>query len=123
MVESLADTTLRQSPRARRLLFHMPASFNPLHTHSRQMLRVLTTIKRGDLDPVLWEPRGNGHETLIQALCHDLHMVHVVSPYGTLRRRRISSTQSPWRNRIIRTSIPTGIGNSRLHSPWKEHRP
>ncbi|MDB6018871.1 MAG: hypothetical protein JWR19_3360 [Pedosphaera sp.] len=65
---------------ARRLLFQCPASFTPTLQNITQMRDFFTTIKRGDLT-LLWEPRGNWPETLIQALCHDLNLVHVVDPF------------------------------------------
>ena len=65
---------------ARYLLFQCPASFSPAPDHVAQMRRFFAAIKRGDLK-LLWEPRGNWPESVIQSLCAELDLIHVVDPF------------------------------------------
>jgi uncharacterized protein YecE (DUF72 family) len=62
------------------VLFQCPASFVPTEQNIGQMRIFFTTIKRNNLK-LLWEPRGKWPDALVQSLCQELNLIHVVDPF------------------------------------------
>jgi len=62
------------------VLFQCPASFTPGEQNVANLRRFFSRIERRNLR-MLWEPRGPWSDTLIQMLCHELDLVHVVDPF------------------------------------------
>jgi uncharacterized protein YecE (DUF72 family) len=66
--------------KARRVLFQCPASFIPDPQNISQMQQFFSTVDRAGLQ-FLWEPRGAWPPGLIQLLCRELDLTHVVDPF------------------------------------------
>jgi uncharacterized protein YecE (DUF72 family) len=64
------------------VLFQCPASFTPTEQNVGQMRNFFTTVKRNKLK-LLWEPRGKWPDSLVQSLCRELNLIHVVDPFLT----------------------------------------
>lgn len=64
---------------ARFVVFQCPASFRPTAENVAHLREFFREIARDDL--ILgWEPRGEWEASLIQKLCEELQLVHVVDP-------------------------------------------
>lgn len=68
--------------RASTILFQCPASFIQTAAHIHQLTDFFRTIERTGLT-LGWEPRGNWDREVIEELCHDLQLWHVVDPFTT----------------------------------------
>jgi uncharacterized protein YecE (DUF72 family) len=64
------------------VLFQCPASFTPSEQNVEQMREFFTTVERNKLK-MLWEPRGQWPDALVQLLCLELDLIHVVDPFLT----------------------------------------
>lgn len=64
------------------VLFQCPASFRPIGDNIENMLKFFSGVDRGGLI-FCWEPRGDWPRELINDLCRDLDLWHVVD--STLR--------------------------------------
>lgn len=64
---------------ATRILFQCPARFTPTEEHCDDLRRFFGSIDRAGI-VALWEPRGAWPEELIDELCRELDLVHVVDP-------------------------------------------
>jgi uncharacterized protein YecE (DUF72 family) len=65
--------------RATAVLLQCPASFRPTAANVGRMTEFLRAVERADVT-LLWEPRGAWPRSLLDELCHDLVLVHVVDP-------------------------------------------
>jgi uncharacterized protein YecE (DUF72 family) len=73
--------------RARVVVFQCPASFAPTPEHLENLRRFVRRV-RADLEMrhepaprLAWEPRGAWPDAVIEALCRELDLVHVVDPW------------------------------------------
>jgi uncharacterized protein YecE (DUF72 family) len=67
---------------ARIVLFQCPASFAPTDEHVENLRRFFARARREAKDLVLaWEPRGPWADSLVDAICAQLHLLHVVDPF------------------------------------------
>jgi uncharacterized protein YecE (DUF72 family) len=64
------------------VLLQCPKSFRPTADNVRRMRTFLTQVERPD-GRLLWEPRGPWPAALLQELCGELDLVHVVDPMQT----------------------------------------
>lgn len=71
-----------QALKAKTILFQCPASFSPTPEHIADMTRFFFEIDRAGLR-LCWEPRGDWDREVIQDLCHELKLWHVVDPFAT----------------------------------------
>ena len=76
----LATRACAQALDARMVLFQCPASFAPTRQNVAHLRDFFLCINRGHLR-LLWEPRGDWPEVLIEPLCRELHLIHVVDPF------------------------------------------
>lgn len=67
--------------RAKTILFQCPASFTQTPEHISDMVRFFSQIERNGLN-CCWEPRGSWDKEVVQALCEDLALWHVVDPFA-----------------------------------------
>lgn len=65
---------------ARTVLFQCPASFKPTRENIANLSRFFSDIDRQGLQ-LGWEPRGNWEPDVIQSICEDLDLWHVVDPF------------------------------------------
>jgi len=65
---------------ARTVLFQCPASFKPTRENIANLSRFFSEIDRQGLQ-LGWEPRGNWESGVIQSICADLDLWHVVDPF------------------------------------------
>lgn len=65
--------------RATAALLQCPRSFRPTEENVARLRTFLTTVDRPD-GRLLWEPRGDWPLELVDALCRDHDVVHVVDP-------------------------------------------
>ena len=68
--------------RATAILLQCPRSFRPTAVNVDRMRTFLTFVER-PATRLLWEPRGDWPAPLIDELCRDLDLVHVVDPMQT----------------------------------------
>lgn len=68
--------------RATAILLQCPKSFRPTAVNIERMRTFLTTVER-PAARLLWEPRGDWPTSLLDELCRDLDLVHVVDPMQT----------------------------------------
>jgi len=66
--------------KARAVLFQCPASFKPYAENVENMRRFFREVERGRL-AFCWEPRGEWPRALIEELCDELDLWHVVDPF------------------------------------------
>jgi uncharacterized protein YecE (DUF72 family) len=64
------------------ILLQCPRSFRPTAVNVDRMRTFLATVER-PLTRLLWEPRGDWPAPLIDELCRDLDLAHVVDPMQT----------------------------------------
>ena len=69
--------------RSKTILFQCPASFTQTPEHISQLVNFFSRIERTGLI-VGWEPRGNWHREVVEELCQDLGLWHVVDPFSSL---------------------------------------
>lgn len=62
------------------VLLQSPASFTPTKEHIGKLKQFFEKAKRGKFH-VGWEPRGEWETGLVDALCRELDLVHVVDPF------------------------------------------
>jgi uncharacterized protein YecE (DUF72 family) len=76
------QTTVRcaETLRATSVLFQCPASFKPTDENVARLRTFFEKVERGGLR-FLWEPRGTWPQALLESLCRDLRLVHVVDPF------------------------------------------
>jgi uncharacterized protein YecE (DUF72 family) len=67
--------------KAKAVLFQCPASFRPTNDNVENLVKFFREVQREKLN-LCWEPRGDWPEDLVQALCHDLNLWHVVDPFS-----------------------------------------
>ena len=67
--------------KARAVLFQCPASFRPLPENVENLRGFFRGVERGRL-VFAWEPRGGWPRSLIQELCEELNLWHVVDPFA-----------------------------------------
>jgi uncharacterized protein YecE (DUF72 family) len=67
---------------AKTILFQCPASFTQTPEHISNLVNFFTRIERTGLT-LGWEPRGNWDREVIEELCQDLELWHVVDPFTT----------------------------------------
>ncbi|RAK02427.1 uncharacterized protein YecE (DUF72 family) [Larkinella arboricola] len=67
---------------AKTILFQCPASFKPTRENRTNLERFFSDIDRQNFH-LGWEPRGAWDRDLIQDMCHDLNLWHVVDPFVT----------------------------------------
>lgn len=76
------------------IVFQCPPSFTPTPEHIANLRRFFTTIDRTGWQAA-WEPRGDWTADVVQDLCRELDLVHVVDPlkeparYGAIRYYRL----------------------------------
>jgi uncharacterized protein YecE (DUF72 family) len=68
--------------RATAVLLQCPRSFRPTAANVARLRSFVTTVERPD-GRLLWEPRGDWPATLLEELCAELDLVHVVDPMQT----------------------------------------
>jgi uncharacterized protein YecE (DUF72 family) len=68
--------------RATAVLLQCPASFKPTSENVERMHTFLARVERPD-GRVLWEPRGDWPTDVLEALCREHRLVHVVDPMQT----------------------------------------
>ncbi len=68
--------------RATAVLLQCPRSFRPTHDNVARMRRFLSEVERPE-GRLLWEPRGDWPAPLLEELCSELDLVHVVDPMQT----------------------------------------
>lgn len=79
--------------RATALLLQCPKRFGPTATNVARMREFLTVVERPSAR-LLWEPRGEWPTTLIDELCTELDLVHVVDP---MQRDTVTPDQTYFR--------------------------
>ena len=67
--------------KAKAVLFQCPASFRPTSDNIENLVRFFTAVQGGRLS-LCWEPRGSWPPELVQDLCQDLNLWHVVDPFS-----------------------------------------
>ena len=67
--------------RAKRVLFQCPASFKPVPENVRHLRKFFKSI-RGEKFELLWEPRGEWPRELIEKICAEFDLTHVVDPFS-----------------------------------------
>jgi uncharacterized protein YecE (DUF72 family) len=65
--------------RATAILLQCPRSFRPTDENVERLRTFVRTVERPDAR-LLWEPRGPWPATLVEDLCRDVDLVHVVDP-------------------------------------------
>jgi uncharacterized protein YecE (DUF72 family) len=68
--------------RATAVLLQCPKSFRPTADNVARLRHFLSQVDRPD-GRLLWEPRGEWPRQLLEELCAELHLVHVVDPMQT----------------------------------------
>jgi len=81
VVREAWDATLEVAGllRARAILFQCPASFTPTEANVAALYRFFESIETSAIRA--WEPRGPWATHIIQKICEDLDLVHVVDPF------------------------------------------
>ena len=74
--------------RATAILLQCPASFRPTDDNIAQLRAFFGTVERPPTIRMLWEPRGPWPGDIVEALCRELDLVHVVDPF-------VSTTTTP----------------------------
>jgi uncharacterized protein YecE (DUF72 family) len=69
--------------RATAILLQCPRSFRPTPANVDRLRAFASTVDRPDGVALLWEPRGEWPVDLLDGLCRDLDLVHVVDPMQT----------------------------------------
>ncbi|GAB4041682.1 DUF72 domain-containing protein [Spirosoma gilvum] len=84
IVQQAWQTTLdcAKALRATTILFQCPASFTQTASHIGYLRDFFTSIDRTGLT-LCWEPRGKWQREVIEELCQDLQLWHVVDPFTT----------------------------------------
>ncbi|WP_229320991.1 DUF72 domain-containing protein [Larkinella knui] len=67
---------------AKTVLFQCPASFRPTRENIANLERFFSQIDRRQLN-LGWEPRGAWDREVVEGLCTDLNLWHVVDPFVT----------------------------------------
>jgi uncharacterized protein YecE (DUF72 family) len=67
--------------RATAVLFQCPASFRPTDENVDRMRAFFGAVDRPAGVRLLWEPRGPWPSEMVDALCRELGLVHVVDPF------------------------------------------
>jgi uncharacterized protein YecE (DUF72 family) len=67
--------------RAKRVLFQCPASFTPTDKHIDNMRKFFSSVERPRTMNFYWEPRGDWSLELVEKLCAELGLFHVVDPF------------------------------------------
>lgn len=67
--------------RATAILFQCPASFRATAENADAMRAFLESIERPPRIRLLWEPRGPWPDALVETLCRELDLTHVVDPF------------------------------------------
>ena len=82
LVKEAWETTLASARalKARTILFQCPASFRQTKENLSRMEKFFDSIEREDLD-LCWEPRGAWDPVLVQGVCRQLGLRHVVDPF------------------------------------------
>jgi uncharacterized protein YecE (DUF72 family) len=83
IVKEAWDITLEcaEALKAKAILFQCPASFRPTGENIENLTKFFKEVKRGKLN-LCWEPRGTWPQDLVQSLCQDLNLWHVVDPFS-----------------------------------------
>lgn len=76
----MATRICAETLQAQSVLFQCPASFVPSEQNVANLRDFFSRIKRRGLR-LLWEPRGPWAGELVEGLCRDLDLVHVVDPF------------------------------------------
>lgn len=71
-----------QALRATTILFQCPASFTQTKEHINHLVHFFSQIDRQALR-LAWEPRGPWEASVVQELCEQLELWHVVDPFVT----------------------------------------
>lgn len=79
----LVTRACAETLQARCVLFQCPPGFTPAEQNVANLRRFFAGLERRGLR-LLWEPRGDWPEALVESLCRELDLVHVVDPF--LRR-------------------------------------
>jgi len=67
--------------RATAILFQCPASFRAEEENVANLRRFFTNVERPDGVRFLWEPRGPWPQELLETLCAELALTHVIDPF------------------------------------------
>ncbi|MEP6719563.1 MAG: DUF72 domain-containing protein [bacterium] len=71
--------------KAKTILFQCPASFKPTKESISNLKNFFAGTERADIDGgalnLCWEPRGDWDPKVVQNLCEELHLWHVVDPF------------------------------------------
>lgn len=67
--------------RATAILLQLPASFRPTEEHVGRMRAFFATVERPVGVRILWEPRGPWPADVVEGLCREIGLVHVVDPF------------------------------------------
>ncbi len=79
--EGWRDTLeVAQALRARAIVFQCPASFGPSDEHVAALYRFFETARTRAIQA--WEPRGPWATHVVEKICEDLGLVHVVDPFA-----------------------------------------
>ncbi|UFH56286.1 DUF72 domain-containing protein [Spirosoma sp. KNUC1025] len=70
-----------QKLRAKTIVFQCPASFSQTPEHIANLIRFFSNLERNGLN-YCWEPRGHWDKQVINDLCEDLDLWHVVDPFA-----------------------------------------
>jgi uncharacterized protein YecE (DUF72 family) len=76
----LATRACAEALRAQRVVFQCPASFGPTEQNIANLRAFFLRIKRRGIR-LLWEPRGEWPDGLVEGLCRELDLGHVVEPF------------------------------------------
>lgn len=68
--------------RSKTILFQCPASFTQTPEHISYLINFFSRIERTGLI-IGWEPRGNWDKYVVNELCQDLRLWHVVDPFSS----------------------------------------
>ncbi len=66
--------------KAKTVLFQCPASFKPTEENIANLYKFFSDIDRDKLN-FCWEPRGDWDNTIVEGICSDLNLWHVVDPF------------------------------------------
>ena len=83
IVREAWETTLAcaKALRARTILFQCPASFSQTAGNIANLEKFFSSLDRRGLN-LAWEPRGNWDPGVVQSICDELRLWHVVDPFG-----------------------------------------
>lgn len=82
IVQEGFETTMAcaEALKARTILFQCPAKFTPTKENISNLRKFFKKVDRKELN-FAWEPRGQWDDKVVQKICNDLDLWHVVDPF------------------------------------------